>query len=239
MKRALKWFAAVLCALVLAAGVVFYSALAPNRPIEDGSEPAPGVRTVKNGFVSVFFLDAGAGKVGLVDAGNDKDGKAILAELQRRGLDAAAIAGIFLTHGHRDHTAACRLFPGATVYALEAEVGVVGAACKVDHPLHDGEIVTINDLRVETLAAPGHTPGSAVYLSRGVLFFGDSAGGGKDGTLMRAVRLFSKDPAQNLASLKALAARLEPRAGEINTLAFAHTGSLPGFGPLREFAASH
>ncbi len=43
----------------------------------------------------------------------------------------------------------------------------------------------------------------------------------------------------NVVSLKALAARLEPRAQEINTLAFAHTGSLQGIGPLRQFAASH
>jgi glyoxylase-like metal-dependent hydrolase (beta-lactamase superfamily II) len=239
MKRVLKWFAAVLGVLALAAGGVFYSAFAPNRPIEDGSEPAPGVRTVKNGFVSVFVLDAGAGKVVLVDAGNDKAGQAILAELQRRGLAASAVAGIFLTHGHSDHTAACRLFPSATVYALAAEVDMVAAACPVGHPLHDGEIVTIDELRVETMAAPGHTPGSAVYLARGVLFLGDSAGSGKDGALMPALRLFSKDPAQNVASLKALAARLQSRAGELKMLAFAHSGALLGLGPLLRFAASH
>jgi glyoxylase-like metal-dependent hydrolase (beta-lactamase superfamily II) len=86
---------------------------------------------------------------------------------------------------------------------------------------------------------PGHTPGSAVYLARGVLFFGDSAGASKDGAMMKAVRLFSKDSGRNVASLKALAARLQPRSPEIKILAFAHTGPLAGFQPLAAFASSH
>jgi hypothetical protein len=53
------------------------------------------------------------------------------------------------------------------------------------------------------------------------------------------VRLFSKNSAQNVASLKALEARLQPRAAEIQALAFAHTGPLVGFQPLAAFANSH
>ncbi|MGH7435561.1 MAG: hypothetical protein ACRENE_07785, partial [Polyangiaceae bacterium] len=86
---------------------------------------------------------------------------------------------------------------------------------------------------------PGHTPGSAVYLARGVLFFGDSAGASKTGEVMRAVRWFSKDPAQNVASLKALYERLLPRQAEIKVLAFGHTGSLAGLDPLGSFAKAH
>jgi glyoxylase-like metal-dependent hydrolase (beta-lactamase superfamily II) len=239
MKRALKWSGLVLLLLALAAGGVFYSAFAHNIPIEDGNEPAPGVRAVKDGFVSVYFLDAGAEKVALVDAGHDPSGQAIIAELNRRKLGPSAVTAIFLTHGHRDHTAACQLFPDATVYALDSEIGLIGAACKVGRPLHDGEAVTVGDLRVEAFAVPGHTPGSAAYLARGVLFLGDSANGGRDGKLLPAVRFFSKDPAQNVASLKALAERLEPRSGEIKTLACAHSGPLEGFAPLRTFAAGH
>jgi glyoxylase-like metal-dependent hydrolase (beta-lactamase superfamily II) len=105
--------------------------------------------------------------------------------------------------------------------------------------LKDGDKFTVGDQPIEAFATPGHTPGSAVFLARGVLFFGDSAGASKDGEVMRAVRLFSKDSAQNVASLKALAARLAPRAGEIKKLAFAHTGPLDGFGPLETFASRH
>jgi glyoxylase-like metal-dependent hydrolase (beta-lactamase superfamily II) len=97
----------------------------------------------------------------------------------------------------------------------------------------------VGDLRVEAFATPGHTPGSAVYLARGVLFFGDSAGASKSGEVMPAVRLFTKDPAENVASLKALAARLAPRKADIRAMAFGHTGSLSGLAPLESFAATH
>jgi glyoxylase-like metal-dependent hydrolase (beta-lactamase superfamily II) len=100
-------------------------------------------------------------------------------------------------------------------------------------------VTTLGDLRVETFAVPGHTPGSAVYLARSVLFFGDSAGASADGKVMKAVGLFSKDSGQNVASLKALTAKLQPRASEIKELAFAHTGPLAGFAPLAEFASTH
>jgi glyoxylase-like metal-dependent hydrolase (beta-lactamase superfamily II) len=238
MKRALKVLAAVLLVLVIAAVSVWYSAFGHNSPIVDGQVLAPGVETVKDGFVSAFLLDAGPGKVALVDAGKDAGAVSILSALSRRGLSKSAVAAIFLTHGHGDHTAGCRVFPDAQVYALEAELPTVGDAAKIGHPLHDGEAVDVGDLHVEAFATPGHTPGSAVYLARGVLFFGDSAGASKDGAVMRAVRLFSKDPAQNVASLKALELRLRPRAQEIQELAFAHTGPLAGFAPLAAFAAN-
>jgi hydroxyacylglutathione hydrolase len=239
MKRVLKWVGLVVLLLVLAAASVWYSAFGSNSPIVDGQAVAPGVETIGDGFVSAFLLDAGSGKVALVDAGKDASGKAILMALARRGLTASSVAAIFLTHGHGDHTAACKVFPDAQVYALETEVALVGDAAKVTHPLKDGEVSQVGDLHVEAFAVPGHTPGSAVYLARGVLFFGDSAGASKDGVMMKAVRLFSKDPAQNVASLKALEARLAPRASEIKALAFAHTGPLAGFQPFATFVATH
>jgi glyoxylase-like metal-dependent hydrolase (beta-lactamase superfamily II) len=239
MKRVLKWAGLVIVVLAAIAGGILYSAFAHNRPIVDGQELPGAARTVKDGFVSVFVLDAGAGKVALVDAGNDKSGKAILAELSRRGLQPSSVAAIFLTHGHPDHTAACKLFPNAQVYAMANEAETLGNAARITQPLKDGDVAHVGSLVVEAFATPGHTPGSAVYFSGGVLFFGDSAGGNKDGTMMPAVRLFSKDAAGNVASLKALANRLQPRAAEVKTLAFAHSGPLDGFGPLAAFASSH
>jgi glyoxylase-like metal-dependent hydrolase (beta-lactamase superfamily II) len=236
MKRVWKWIGLVVLLLAIAVGSVWYSAFGDNMPIVDGQVLAPGVETVKDGFVSVILLDTGPGKVALVDAGNDKSAKALLDALARRGLTAASVTAIFLTHGHPDHTAGAKMFPGAEIYALESELPVIGDTLVVTHPLKDGEIVNVGDLRVETFSVPGHTPGSAAYLARGVLFFGDSAGASKEGTLTRAVRLFSKDPGQNVASLKALARRLQPRAAEIKELAFAHTGPLVGLEPLVAFA---
>jgi glyoxylase-like metal-dependent hydrolase (beta-lactamase superfamily II) len=239
MKRVLKWLGLVVLLLVVAAGAVWYSAFGSNKPIVDGQAVAPGVQTVKDGFVSVFLVDSGPSKVVLVDAGNDKSAKAILLALAARGLTASSVAAIFLTHGHGDHTAGCKAFPDAQVFALGGEVDRIGDAAKVTHPMKDGEVAQVGDLRVEAFAVPGHTDGSAAYLARGVLFFGDSAGASKDGVMMKAVSLFSKDSAQNVASLKSLEGRLAPRASEVQALAFAHTGPLTGFLPFAAFVTSH
>ena len=239
MKRILKIVGILLIVLGIAVGTILYSAFGHTSSILDGSQPAAGVHTVKDGFVSAFLLDTGGGKAALIDAGNDKSGDAILAALKDRKLDASAVSAVFLTHGHPDHTAACKLFPSATVYAMQEDVALIGDACKVGHPVHDGEVVQVDQLSVEAFAVPGHTPGSAVYLARGVLFFGDSAGAGKNGKVVAAVRFFSKDPERNEASLKALASRLEPRAAEVHALAFAHSGTLQGFAPLKAFGADH
>jgi glyoxylase-like metal-dependent hydrolase (beta-lactamase superfamily II) len=236
MARAFKILVSVLAVLGLFAGLFWYAAFGGNSPIEDGKVLAPGVTVVKDGFTSVALLDIAQGKVALVDAGNDKQGAAILAALAKRGLGPDAVRAIFLTHGHGDHTAGCKLFPGARIFAMKPELGVIGDAARVTDPLEDGSDVDVDGLRVEAYAVPGHTPGSAVYFARGVVFFGDSAGASTEGKMTRAVRMFTSDSPQNVSSLKHLASRLEPRDKEIAVLAFAHTGPLPTLFPLRVFA---
>ncbi len=238
LKRILIGALVVLALLGAAVGYVFYTAFGHNRPIVDRQVIEPGVEIVKDGFVSIAVLDGGPNQVALIDAGYDKAGKAILSALAERHLDASAVKAIFLTHGHPDHTAGCALFPGATIYAMPADAALVQGVTLT--PIKDGDAIDIGGgTRVEAFATPGHTPGSAVYFAHGVLFFGDSAGGGKDGTVMPAVRFFSKSPDANVASLKALEARLAPRASEVKKLAFAHTGPLEGFEPLVTFAQNH
>src|SRR6185312_5681340 len=121
MKKVLIGLGALVLLVVGAFGAIIASAFAGNAPIVDGSEPVPGVRQVKDGFVSMFVLDAGEGQVALIDAGTDPEGKAILAELARRKLGPDAVKAIFLTHGHGDHLAAVHLFPKADVYGFGAE----------------------------------------------------------------------------------------------------------------------
>jgi hydroxyacylglutathione hydrolase len=243
LKRILIGLGVLVLLLVVGMAAVFHKAFGNNRPIADG-QLVTGVQVVKDPLfagaaVSVDVLDVAPGKVALIDAGNDKKGEAVLAALKARGMDANSVEAIFLTHGHPDHTAACRLFSNAAIYAMASEEALVNETAHVTHALKDGDIVHVGDLQVEAFAVPGHTAGSAVYLSKGVLFFGDSAGGAKDGTMMPAVSLFSAKADENVASLKALAARLTPRASEVHTLAFAHTGPLDGFAPLAAFASSH
>src|SRR4029077_7985785 len=121
MKRILKIAALVISLLVILAVATIASAFVGRQSITDGFE-INGIRIVKDGIVSVAFVPIGTGEVALIDAGNDKSGKAILAELARRQLGSDAVKAILLTHGHPDHTAAILLFPSAQVMALGSEV---------------------------------------------------------------------------------------------------------------------
>jgi glyoxylase-like metal-dependent hydrolase (beta-lactamase superfamily II) len=252
-KRILKIVAVVLVLLIAVPVVALVLTMSRLGSVQDGAVLEGATRVVKDGYVSLYVLDVGPGKVALVDAGVDAEGKALLAELSRRGLTADAVEAIFITHGHTDHVAAAARFPKARVYALAADVPLAegrgkslgpltrllpqrDTGARVTHPLADGDVIPVGDTTVRVFAIPGHTPGSAAYLARGVLFLGDSADAGKKGQVVQAAYIFSDDMEQNRASLQQLASRLEPFASEVRVLAFSHSGTLTGLEPLRAFA---
>lgn len=250
-RRILKIVAVVVLLLVAVPAVPLASAFIGISKVEDGKELAPGARVVKDGYTSLSMLDVGDGKVALIDAGDDKTGKSILAALAKKGLDAQAVTAILLTHGHPDHTAACPLFPNAKIYALAAEVplieGTAGAksplskvmsakptGIHVTNPVADGDTITLGATKIRVFAVPGHTAGSAAYLADGALYLGDSAAAETSGKVRGAPWLFSDDQAQNVASLHALGERLRPEAATIKYLVPAHSGVLEGLSPLLE-----
>src|SRR5437870_13164394 len=105
MKRILKIAALVVVVLVVAVVALLAVTFIGRQSITDGFE-INGVRIVADGIVSVAVVPVGDGQIALIDAGNDASGKAVLAELARRGVNPEAVTAIFLTHGHPDHTAA-------------------------------------------------------------------------------------------------------------------------------------
>ena len=257
MRKLLK-IIGVLAGIVLLAvlGIVgmFAASFAGTAKIKDGFEPVSGVRTIKESFTSIYMVDSRPGKVVLVDAGMDKKAGLIMKELERRGLKADAVEAILLTHGHSDHVGGVLAFPGAKVYALEADVAVAEGTAgtnspmgrlagahptgiKVNNILRDGQSFQVGNLAVKVYSVPGHTRGSAVYLARGVLFMGDSADSLKKGGISGAKWMFSESQKENHASLKALASRLKPAA--VRAMVFAHSGAIIGFQPLADFAAKN
>jgi glyoxylase-like metal-dependent hydrolase (beta-lactamase superfamily II) len=250
MKRFLKIAAISVVVLAAVLGGLFWYLFGGLQSQNAGLALGAGAEPVYDGISTVFLLDAGNGSVALIDAGNDTAGGAILAALQKRNAGPDDVAAIFITHAHPDHDAAIALFPKATVYAMKREIPVAEGKeeygspfsvltgkynphpFEIGHPLDDGEMVTVGDLEVAAFAVPGHTPGSAAYLARGVLYLGDAAMISSDHRVVGPTKAFSTDAAQGMASLKHLAQELQPRSDEVKLLATAHSGGLAGFAPL-------
>jgi glyoxylase-like metal-dependent hydrolase (beta-lactamase superfamily II) len=145
----------------------------------------PGPFTFK-GTVSYII---GRGKVAFLDPGPDDD--AHIAAL----LDAVrgeTVAGIFVTHTHRDHSPAVpkiKTATGATVYAegphrparplYIGETNRLDASADLDFrpdiALADGDVVTGDDWTVEALTTPGHTANHMAYAFKeaDLIFSGD------------------------------------------------------------------
>lgn len=84
----------------------------------------------------------------------------------------ARIVAVLDTHAHADHASGARALAEATgaTYRAPAEVGP-----HVPHePLVHGARVAIGGGFLETVATPGHTPGSLTFLIDDVAFTGDS-----------------------------------------------------------------
>ena len=150
--KLIKIVVGVLVLLVATVWVLLYLSFSGNLPIKDG-ELIGGVEVVKDGFVSAYVVDIGDKNVALVDAGNDRQAKAIVLALARRNLGPGAVKAIFLTHGDRDHTAGALAFPQAQVMVLEQDVGLAEGreargifklagtyptGMKITRALHDG-----------------------------------------------------------------------------------------------------
>ncbi|MCA1831532.1 MAG: MBL fold metallo-hydrolase [Actinomycetota bacterium] len=123
----------------------------------------------------------------IVDAG--QDAAPLLAErLEANGLKAEAL---LVTHGHIDHVwsvaEVCAqqgihayMHPDDT-WLIEdpaAALGAGGRSFPFDapedlKPLADGQRLRFAGLDIEVFHTPGHTPGSVVFITNGIVFSGD------------------------------------------------------------------
>ena len=249
-KKVLIGVALVVLLPVISLGLALFFTMRGLEPMPEGGKDLPGgARAVNDGWTTSYLLPF-TGGAALVDCGNDEKGAAILAELKKRSLGADDVKAIFLTHGHADHTAACHLFTKADVYAFPGDVDIAAGTArskgplprfvsmpdekkiKVTKTLTDGQVVTLGDREIVAFAVPGHTAGSASFLSKGVLLMGDNTQAETTGKLRPAMWLFSDDSNQNKKSLHELAAKLKQRGDAIEAIGCAHSGPLTGASAL-------
>lgn len=244
--------AVVFVLLLLVVGGVWATNFAGLRPLPEREE-IPGLGWhISDGYVGVSVLDAGQGRVVLVDAGSTEDAGAIKAELGRQGRSPDDVIAILITHGHPDHTAGIGAFPKATVYALDAEGPYLRGEQPYRAPLskslfrkptgkgvyrtvRDGEALHEGDLDVLTFAMPGHTAGSAAWFIEGVLFLGDAASLSAGGNFVDAPWLFSDDLQQARGSLRSLKDRLSREVTPLARVVTSHTGQDEGSGALDRY----
>lgn len=103
--------------------------------------------------------------------------------------------------------------------------GPAPSGCPSLTAVADGGSLDLGGTTATLYSVPGHTAGSAAWHVGSVLFLGDSADAAADGTLLPAKWVFTDDAAANRAALGALSARLQ--GSGVETLAFAHSGTLP------------
>jgi len=104
----------------------------------------------------------------LIDAANEHEA---LLEICRR----LGVRQVVETHGHWDHIQAVPAVrdAGISVAVTSADAGMLPS---YDLILDDDETLQVGDLRIKTLATPGHTPGSICFAVEGtnLLFSGDT-----------------------------------------------------------------
>jgi glyoxylase-like metal-dependent hydrolase (beta-lactamase superfamily II) len=108
------------------------------------------------------------GEAVLIDAANEHE---LLLEM----CQELGVRQVIETHGHWDHIQAVPAVRDAG-YAVSVSAADAGMLPSYDLILEDGAVLEVGRLRLETIANPGHTPGSVSFFLHDtpLLFSGDT-----------------------------------------------------------------
>ena len=181
----------VICAAVAVVVVLVLVNIGPflsMSPAATGKISDTGIIAVNNGMCNVYLIESSEGYA-LIDAGFSSNG--IAATLTELGVDPSGVKAVFLTHSDGDHVAALPLLTNATIYMSEDEKQLLDgrtnrsagagnslpAGIGIDSIvlLGDGQEIKIGERTIKAVKAPGHTPGSILYIADGKYVFSGDA----------------------------------------------------------------
>jgi glyoxylase-like metal-dependent hydrolase (beta-lactamase superfamily II) len=154
-------------------------------------EIAPGIHHIVTGLqhatgVTNTYLIAGTQGAVFVDPGWNRPGECAARIAYWEKLGKPRLLGIAVTHRHTPHwenapgiQKACGSPPIIASFAEKAEIEARMQGAKVDKPVRDGETLSLGNLTLEFIDAPGHTYGSMAVFIRAsrALFTGDNVMG--------------------------------------------------------------
>lgn len=144
-----------------------------NAPDLEAVKLFDNVYAVGNSETAVYAVTSSEGVV-LLDAGFENKAEALVAQLQKVGLDPAKVKYILLGHGHADHFGGAKYFQdkyGTKIAATAADWELINAPARgggakptKDVVLAEGQPFKFGDLTVTPVEIPGHTPGSLAFI---------------------------------------------------------------------------
>jgi len=205
--------------------------------------PLSAAYTTTGPWNSMVYLAATDSGVVAIDLGWSGSRGRFVDALASLGKAPEDVEHVFVTHGHRDHIAGWPWVPDATFHMQRDEVRLfLGQELPSDWPSRIVERMkgtprpaagsvalapfgrdTVFDLGepLHAFAMPGHTPGSAAYLFRGVLFMGDAVSHMPIRSFHGAATIYSYDMEQARESLVTLF-RDRVRLDEVEWVCTAH-----------------
>jgi len=147
------------------------------NPARTSDMPEIGFKIINDSHVSVFLKKTNSGYI-MFDSGVNLEN--IKENFREQEISLNEVHTIFLSHSDRDHVASLDLFSNAKIYIGEEEILLLeGKIIRRDdryNSLPDGvgieRIAVVNDgqefdfdgVKIKCISAPGHTPGSMLYL---------------------------------------------------------------------------